>query len=237
MNFHENFFKYRKAKGFTQEEMAEKMEVSRQSVSKWENGEAVPDLSKVIKIAELLEVSVDELCGRETINKIETNQNIKAEQDIKLELKTNPVHTILIPVIIAIVIIVVSGVGGYLIGQNVNRNNTNDNIYELPNNMDVTISSLDVFQHTLSCRFVPEVYYDELEYTILLMNLSTEVKHSSNATFEDGIGSATVMTGGSGYFQVILQISNGLESQNIVLEDRIYINTTSGTVSFPEPVP
>lgn len=230
MNFHENFFKYRKAKGFTQEEMAEKMEVSRQSVSKWENGEAIPDLSKVIKIAELLEVSVDELCGRETINKIETNQNIKAEQDIKLELKTNPFHTLLIPIVIAIVLIVVSAVGGYFIGQNY----PNETIYELPDNMEVTHVDYDVFQHILSCTFVPEVYSDKLEYTILLTNLSTEVKRSSNVTFEDGVGSATVMTGGSGYFQVILQISNGLECRNIVLGDRIYINTTYGTVSFPE---
>ena len=39
MKFSENLVRYRKLKGFTQEEIAEKMQVSRQSVSKWENGE------------------------------------------------------------------------------------------------------------------------------------------------------------------------------------------------------
>ena len=73
MKFHENLVKYRKLAGFTQEELAEKMQVSRQSVSKWENGEAVPELAKIIRLSELLNVSMDELCGRECKTKVETD--------------------------------------------------------------------------------------------------------------------------------------------------------------------
>ena len=40
------------------------MEVSRQSVSKWETGQSVPDLEKIIKLADLFGVSVDDWCGR-----------------------------------------------------------------------------------------------------------------------------------------------------------------------------
>lgn len=46
-------------KGLTQERLAEMLEVSRQSVSKWELGQAVPDLDKIIRMSELFNVSTD----------------------------------------------------------------------------------------------------------------------------------------------------------------------------------
>ena len=51
----------RKAAGLSQEQLAEKLDVSRQSVSKWELNDAVPELAKVISISELFGVSTDEL--------------------------------------------------------------------------------------------------------------------------------------------------------------------------------
>lgn len=51
----------RKRMGWSQEELAEKLSVSRQSVSKWELGAAIPDLDKVIKLADLFGVSTDYL--------------------------------------------------------------------------------------------------------------------------------------------------------------------------------
>lgn len=47
--------------GLSQGELAEKLEVSRQSVSKWETGQSVPDLDKIIKLADLFGVAVDDL--------------------------------------------------------------------------------------------------------------------------------------------------------------------------------
>ncbi len=52
--------RYLRAKyGFSQEEMAEKLEVSRQTVAKWENGESLPDIQKCAEMAVLFEVSLD----------------------------------------------------------------------------------------------------------------------------------------------------------------------------------
>ena len=52
--------KYLRAKhGFSQEEMAEKLEVSRQTVAKWENGESLPDIRKCSEMAMFFEVSLD----------------------------------------------------------------------------------------------------------------------------------------------------------------------------------
>ncbi len=57
----ENIKYYRKRKGISQEEMAVKLHVVRQTVSKWETGISIPDADVLIHIADLLEVSVHQL--------------------------------------------------------------------------------------------------------------------------------------------------------------------------------
>ena len=65
MSFQENLIRARKARGMTQEELATRLSISRQAVSKWETGESLPDLYKLAALADELGVSTDELCGRE----------------------------------------------------------------------------------------------------------------------------------------------------------------------------
>lgn len=52
---------FRKQSGFTQEEIAEKLGVSRQAVAKWERGETLPDIESCIKLADIYETTVDML--------------------------------------------------------------------------------------------------------------------------------------------------------------------------------
>lgn len=61
MNLGENIYKYRTSKNWSQTEFADELEVSRQSVSKWENNMATPDLDKLIKMKLLFGISLDEL--------------------------------------------------------------------------------------------------------------------------------------------------------------------------------
>lgn len=61
LKFAENLKKYRQAKELSQETIAQKLYVSRQAVSKWEQGEGAPDLNNLVKLAELLDVSLDTL--------------------------------------------------------------------------------------------------------------------------------------------------------------------------------
>lgn len=56
-----NLKMFRKQNGFTQEQVAEKLGVSRQAVAKWERGESVPDIENVIALADMYEVTVDSL--------------------------------------------------------------------------------------------------------------------------------------------------------------------------------
>ena len=64
MNFSEILIQRRKQLGLSQESLAEKIQVSRQAVSKWETGEAMPDMTKLIALADALDMSLDALCGR-----------------------------------------------------------------------------------------------------------------------------------------------------------------------------
>ena len=69
MNFGEKIYELRTEKNLSQGDLADKLDVSRQSVSKWENNTAVPDLDKLIKLCDVFEISLDELTGREKIER------------------------------------------------------------------------------------------------------------------------------------------------------------------------
>ena len=63
--FSENLVQMRKLLSMTQEELAEKVGVTRQAVAKWEAGDSLPDLEKSKLLAEALNVSLDELANHE----------------------------------------------------------------------------------------------------------------------------------------------------------------------------
>lgn len=59
MKFSDKFCALRGQSGYSQEQLAEKIGVSRQAVSKWESGEALPETSKIIQISDFFGVSID----------------------------------------------------------------------------------------------------------------------------------------------------------------------------------
>lgn len=63
--FGQRFTRLRKEKNFTQEEIALKLNISAQAVSKWENDISMPDISILSSIADIFDISLDELLGRE----------------------------------------------------------------------------------------------------------------------------------------------------------------------------
>ncbi|MCH5317344.1 MAG: helix-turn-helix transcriptional regulator [Eubacterium sp.] len=73
MKFDENLRELRKEKGYSQEELAYKLNVTRQTVSKWENGSAMPDLKKLTELAEFFGVSMDALLGLDVDGAKETD--------------------------------------------------------------------------------------------------------------------------------------------------------------------
>lgn len=64
--FGQRFQRLRKNLGLTQDEVSNKVNVTPQAISKWENDISIPDVSLLIELADLFNISVDELLGRET---------------------------------------------------------------------------------------------------------------------------------------------------------------------------
>ena len=61
LKFNEKLIKLRKASGLSQEELGDKLNVSRQTISKWELGETTPEMDKLEELSNLFEISIDEL--------------------------------------------------------------------------------------------------------------------------------------------------------------------------------
>ena len=80
--FDETLKRIRKEKGMTQEELAIKVHVARQTVSKWEKGLSIPDVDLLQRIAEALDVEMSELLGAQVAK--EENRNEVAEQLAKI---------------------------------------------------------------------------------------------------------------------------------------------------------
>ena len=80
MNLGEKLFKLRKSKNLTQDEAAEKLEVTRQTISKWETNQSTPDFDKIVPLCHLYGITPNELLtGEEQVEK-ENNEN-KKEMD------------------------------------------------------------------------------------------------------------------------------------------------------------
>ena len=92
MIFSEKLQLLRKNKGFTQEEFAERLNVSRQAVAKWESGQAYPDISNLIQISNMMNVTVDYLvrdqeCSVQPVS--HKNTDIDELIDFRLESNRN----------------------------------------------------------------------------------------------------------------------------------------------------
>ncbi|NCD09835.1 MAG: XRE family transcriptional regulator [Negativicutes bacterium] len=107
MQFHDKLLKLRKKAGMTQSELAEAVNVSRQAVSKWEMGTAVPDVENLILLGKLFSVSIDYLVNESMASEFD-NPIIKATSGVyKITLSY-----ILVRVTLVIAVILIAGTVG-----------------------------------------------------------------------------------------------------------------------------
>ncbi|MGN0814521.1 MAG: helix-turn-helix domain-containing protein [Candidatus Coproplasma sp.] len=85
--FGQRFARLRKNKGLTQEDIASKINITAQAVSKWENDISSPDISILPELSTLLGVSLDELLGKETPKPVEIVPEEQRKDVNKLTLK------------------------------------------------------------------------------------------------------------------------------------------------------
>lgn len=85
MDLSEKILNLRKANNLTQEQLAEKTGVSRQSVSKWESGQAVPDLDKIVALCEIFDVATDFLLKPSEMDILSVKTEMLEKQQKSLE--------------------------------------------------------------------------------------------------------------------------------------------------------
>lgn len=84
--FAEQLKKLRQEKNISQEDLAQELFISRQAISKWENGAATPDLENLVKLSEILTVSLDELVKGEKRSSDNPEEYIEDDDDVNLHL-------------------------------------------------------------------------------------------------------------------------------------------------------
>ena len=85
MNLSKKIYELRKASGMSQEQLAEKINVSRQSISKWESGESSPEIERLIELSNVFDVSTDYLLKSSEVDEltIRTERLEKGQNDLK----------------------------------------------------------------------------------------------------------------------------------------------------------
>ena len=89
MTLEEQIKHYRKQAGLSQEKMAEKIGVSRQAITKWENGTGTPDIANLKAIADLFQISVDELLSNEKSEKKQSDYIYESRTEYDIDGKKN----------------------------------------------------------------------------------------------------------------------------------------------------
>lgn len=116
----------RKEKGLTQEQLAEKLGVTSKSISRWENGKTMPDLSLMKPLCNELEITINDLLSGEKIEK--PNYQAKFEENILntinyTDKKINKIKLIFKVVIVCILLLVIIVATMFALGMNRIRNN------------------------------------------------------------------------------------------------------------------
>ena len=113
---HDNIKRLRQQKGMTQELLAERLHIVRQTVSKWEKGLSVPDSEMLVRLSEVFEVSVSELLGE--VSDFVPERDRVAEQlaliNEQLIIKNRRARRIWKAIVIAIIVINLLIAGAFL---------------------------------------------------------------------------------------------------------------------------
>lgn len=95
MDFSEKLLILRKSNNLTQEQLAGKLDVSRQSISKWESGQAVPELEKIVAISAIFDVTTDYLLKSSEIDDLSVKTEMLEKQQQMMLLREQKQHQVL----------------------------------------------------------------------------------------------------------------------------------------------
>ena len=115
MELSERILQFRKALGLSQEQLAEQVGVSRQSISKWETGQSAPELDKVVALSRIFGISTDELLG----NTPQKQENLSTANPINDYVRANLLRRFFtlgwVTALVGVLALVVEWIGLYYI--------------------------------------------------------------------------------------------------------------------------
>jgi transcriptional regulator with XRE-family HTH domain len=103
MNFADNLIYLRKRENLSQEALADRLEVSRQAVYKWESGQSYPETEKLIAMSKLFNITIDELINKETVFE-EKTESLKLPFDRQLYIKHSNKFSLIISSSVSLII-------------------------------------------------------------------------------------------------------------------------------------
>lgn len=117
MEFSEKLFTLRKANDLTQEQLAEQLEVSRQSISKWESGQTIPELEKIVALSAIFNVTTDYLLKSSEIDSLSVKTEILEKQQqtmlVQVKKQQNVFRCILLSCAVYLIFFAVYLIGHY----------------------------------------------------------------------------------------------------------------------------
>ncbi|MGM9619519.1 MAG: helix-turn-helix domain-containing protein [Oscillospiraceae bacterium] len=227
MTFSEELLRLRKSRGLSQEELAERVGVSRQAVSKWETEEAMPDLPKLLALAEALETSLDALCGRESAPAAAETQT--AEPQPTAEKKRRRVF----PAVLAALALMLAFFAGWMLSSAQPGTAEEPSPPALPETLTVSgvNFSIDSATKQLRYRCIPSAYMEGLTCEISFTDLYTGAAHVQEAEWEGGVCTG-LYSCSAGEFLVTLTVSNGQESRSVLLSEYVAAAPKQNYVSW-----
>ena len=231
MEFRDMLVKARKEKGYNQEELAERIGVSRQAVSKWETGDAQPALAQLIALADALNISLDVLCGRvESTTATASTPTTTPEPAATASAASggsgsSPVNhrarrrQLVLRLLFVILIgsVLTFGISG-LVGPNVERGEEAVAKNQLPDTLEVTglyFYGSTYRDNVVDYEFVPSYVNPALTYTIHFRGALDKETHSFEVREKNGVFSGSAqLPSGNGSYLVTLEISDEREGSS-----------------------
>ena len=231
MEFRDMLVKARKEKGYNQEELAERIGVSRQAVSKWETGDAQPALAQLIALADALDISLDVLCGRaESTTATASTPTTTPDSAATASAApggsgSSPVNhrarrrQLVLRLLFVILIgsVLTFGISG-LVGPNAERGEEAVAKNQLPDTLEVTglyFYGSTYRDNVVDYEFVPSYVNPALTYTIHFRGALDKETHSFEVKEKNGVFSGSAqLPSGNGSYLVTLEISDEREGSS-----------------------
>ena len=190
MRFCDQLAALRRRAELTQGELAEQLDVSRQAVSKWETGESTPDLAKLMQLAQVLGVSLDELCARpgpkeqEQPDAGEKPADPQAAGQSEKRGGSGKKRTML-RVLVIVAALLAGGIAGYLLGRaGTGQGGTASK--KIPDNLRADSVQLQADEYYLYCFFYINYYSDTASFQVRLTDDQQHVYRDVPVVERDG---------------------------------------------------